>query len=123
MSRFFITTPIYYVNDVPHLGHAYTMVSTDSIARWRRLCGEEVFFLTGTDEHGLKIAQAAAENGMSPKQWTDLLSPRFQDAWRKLNISYDDFIRTTGCAGATNVFGFVVCATMISSAGMTEIDL
>lgn len=95
VSRFFITTPIYYVNDVPHLGHAYTMVSTDSIARWRRLRGEEVFYLTGTDEHGLKIAQAAAENGMSPKQWTDLLSPRFQDAWRKLNISYDDFIRTT----------------------------
>ncbi len=95
MSKFFITTPIYYVNDVPHLGHAYTMVSADALARWHRLCGEEVFFLTGTDEHGLKIAQAAAENGMSPKEWTDQLSPRFESAWRKLNISYDDFIRTT----------------------------
>ncbi len=95
MSRFFITTPIYYVNDVPHLGHAYTMVSADSLARWHRLNADQVFFLTGTDEHGLKIAQAANENGMSPKAWTDRLSPRFQDAWRKLNISYDDFIRTT----------------------------
>ena len=95
VSRFFITTPIYYVNDVPHLGHAYTMVSVDALARWHRLGGEDVFFLTGTDEHGLKIAQAAAENGMSPKEWTDRLSPRFQNAWRRLNISYDDFIRTT----------------------------
>lgn len=95
MSRFFITTPIYYVNDVPHLGHAYTMVSADALARWHRLNADQVFFLTGTDEHGLKIAQAANENGMSPKAWTDRLSPRFQDAWRKLNISYDDFIRTT----------------------------
>ncbi len=95
MSKFFITTPIYYVNDVPHLGHAYTMVSADSFARWHRLISDDVFFLTGTDEHGLKIAQAAAENGMSPKEWTDQLSPRFQDAWQKLNISYDDFIRTT----------------------------
>ncbi len=95
MSEFFITTPIYYVNDVPHLGHAYTMVSADALARWHRLAGDEVFFLTGTDEHGLKISQAAAENNMSPKEWTDQLSPRFQNAWQKLNISYDDFIRTT----------------------------
>lgn len=95
MSEFFVTTPIYYVNDVPHLGHAYTMVSTDALARWHRLMGDEVFFLTGTDEHGLKISQAAAENGMTPRQWTDQLSPRFQNAWRKLDISYDDFIRTT----------------------------
>lgn len=95
VSRFFVTTPIYYVNDVPHLGHAYTMVAADSLARWNRLVGKEVFFLTGTDEHGLKIAQAAAENNMSPKEWTDYLSPRFQNAWRKLDISYDDFIRTT----------------------------
>lgn len=95
MSEFFITTPIYYVNDVPHLGHAYTMVSADALARWHRLMGNQVFFLTGTDEHGLKIAQAAADNGMSPREWTDKLSPRFQNAWRKLDISYDDFIRTT----------------------------
>lgn len=95
MSEYFVTTPIYYVNDVPHLGHAYTMVSTDALARWHRLIGDEVFFLTGTDEHGLKIAQAAQENNMTPKEWTDLLSPRFQNAWQKLNISYDDFIRTT----------------------------
>lgn len=95
MSEFFVTTPIYYVNDVPHLGHAYTMVSTDAIARWHRLMGDEVFFLTGTDEHGLKISQAASENGMTPRQWTDQLSPRFQNAWGKLDISYDDFIRTT----------------------------
>lgn len=116
MPDFFITTPIYYVNDVPHLGHAYTMVSSDAFARWHRLLGEDVFFLTGTDEHGLKIAQAAAENNMSAKEWTDKLSPRFQEAWKRLNISYDDFIRTTetrhyetvqSFLGAINDNGFI----------------
>ncbi|HTW99923.1 MAG TPA: class I tRNA ligase family protein, partial [Acidimicrobiales bacterium] len=79
--RFFVTTPIYYVNDVPHLGTAYTTVNADALARWHRLAGDEVFFLTGTDEHGLKIARAAADQAMSPKAWADVTSQRFREAW------------------------------------------
>lgn len=94
-ESFYITTPIYYVNGVPHLGHAYTMVATDSFARWHRMLGEDVFFLTGTDEHGLKVAQAAEENGRTPKEWVDLVSQGFVEAWETLGITYDDFIRTT----------------------------
>jgi methionyl-tRNA synthetase len=92
---FFVTTPIYYVNDAPHIGHAYTTVAADVLARWRRLFGDDVLFLTGTDEHGLKIAQAAADNGISPKEMADRTSERFREAWKQLGISYDDFIRTT----------------------------
>ncbi len=95
MPRYYITTPIYYVNDAPHVGHAYATVNADALARWHRLVGDEVFFLTGTDEHGQKVARAAEENGVSPEAWTDRLAPRFQDAWRDLDISNDDFIRTT----------------------------
>ena len=95
MARFYVTTPIYYVNDAPHIGHAYTTVIADALARWHRLLGDEVFFLTGTDEHGLKVAQTAEQNGVSPKDWTDRTSERFRDAWATLDIAYDDFIRTT----------------------------
>ena len=95
MGRFYVTTPIYYVNDAPHIGHAYTTVTADGIARWHRLQNDDVFFLTGTDEHGKKIAETAEKNGVSPQAWTDRTSERFKDAWRLLNISYDDFIRTT----------------------------
>ncbi len=95
VARFYITTPIYYVNDAPHIGHAYTTVQADAQARWHRLVGDDVFFLTGTDEHGAKVAEAAAEQGMSPKEWTDRTSRRFQEAWSLLEISNDDFIRTT----------------------------
>jgi methionyl-tRNA synthetase len=95
MSRYFITTPIYYVKDAPHVGHAYTTVNADALARWHRLVGDDVFFLTGTDEHGQKVARAADEQGMEPLAWTDLLSPRFAEAWAGLDISTDDFIRTT----------------------------
>ena len=95
MARFFLTTPIYYVNDAPHIGHAYTTVIADALARWHRLLGDDVFFLTGTDEHGLKVAQAAEANGVSPKEWADLTAVRFVEAWRELGISYDDFIRTS----------------------------
>ena len=90
-----MTTPIYYVNDAPHLGTAYATVNADAVARWHRLVGDETFFLTGTDEHGLKIARAAAAQGVSAGQWADVMSQRFLDAWRALDISNDDFIRTT----------------------------
>ena len=95
MARFYATTPIYYVTDAPHIGHAYTTVTTDALCRWRRLLGDDVFFLTGTDEHGLKVARAAAEAGHSPREHADVMSARYREAWDHLDISYDDFIRTT----------------------------
>jgi methionyl-tRNA synthetase len=94
-GRFYVTTPIYYVNDVPHIGHAYTTVTADALARWHRLIGDDVFFLTGTDEHGLKVARAAAERGLEPLAHADATSERFRETWRLLDISNDDFIRTT----------------------------
>ena len=95
MGRFYISTPIYYVNAEPHLGHAYTTIVADAIARWNRLLGNEVKFLTGTDEHGLKIQQAAEAAGSTPQAFTDEIAPKFAAAWDRLNISNDDFIRTT----------------------------
>ena len=92
---FYLTTPIYYVNDRPHLGHAYTTIVADAMARYRRLAGDDVWFLTGTDEHGDKIAQAAAAAGMTPQQLADRNSAAFRDAWRQLGIEYSDYIRTT----------------------------
>ena len=95
MARFYITTPIYYANDAPHVGTAYTTVNADALARWHRLIGDETKFLTGTDEHGQKVADAAAKNDQLPQEWTDLKSQQFRQAWEALDISYDDFIRTT----------------------------
>lgn len=95
MPRFYVTTPIYYVNDVPHIGHAYTTVIADAVARWHRLLGDEVWFLTGTDEHGLKVQRAAEERGLTPVEHADATSDRFREAWKLLDISNDDFIRTT----------------------------
>ncbi len=95
MANFSLTTPIYYVNAKPHLGHAYTTIIGDAVARWHRLMGDDVFFLTGTDEHGLKIQQAAEAAGLTPKEFADGIAPQFEEAWKKLNISNDDFIRTT----------------------------
>jgi methionyl-tRNA synthetase len=92
---FFITTPIYYVNDLPHLGHAYTTVACDALARFMRLDGRRVKFLTGTDEHGQKVAQSAAAAGLSPQDFADRNSARFREVSRLLNISDDEFIRTT----------------------------
>ncbi|MCL4554831.1 MAG: methionine--tRNA ligase [Actinobacteria bacterium] len=92
---FYITTPIYYVNAVPHLGTAYTTIAADALARYRRMTGHDVFFLTGLDEHGQKVAQTAEENGMSPQEWCDAIAPRFVEAWELLGITNDDFIRTT----------------------------
>jgi methionyl-tRNA synthetase len=94
-NRFYITTPIYYVNAEPHLGHAYSTVVADVQNRFHRLLGEETFFLTGTDEHGDKIVQAAEKLGMSPKQYTDMISGKFRATWPLLQIEPDRFIRTT----------------------------
>ena len=95
MSRFYVTTPIYYVNDVPHIGHAYTTVTADGLARWHRLLGDDVHFLTGVDEHGLKVQRAAEANGLTPREQADRTSARYREAWELLDISNDDFIRTT----------------------------
>ena len=94
-NTFYITTPIYYVNDVPHIGHAYTTIAADVLARYWRLRGREVFFLTGLDEHGQKVQQAAAKAGIPPQTHCDKLAPQFQTLWQRLNISNDAFIRTT----------------------------
>ena len=91
----FHTTPIYYVNDVPHPGHAYTTVAADTLARARRLRGHDVFFLTGTDEHGQNIERTAREKGMAPQEYCDRIAARFRELWDKLDITYDRFIRTT----------------------------
>jgi methionyl-tRNA synthetase len=95
MSRFYVTTPIYYVNDKPHLGHAYTTLCADVLARWHRLRGEDVFFLTGTDEHGVKVQQSAEAAGLSPLEFAGQNAQKFKDAWAALNISHDYFIRTS----------------------------
>ena len=103
-ERFYITTPIYYVNGQPHIGHAYTSIAADVLARWMRLEGRDVFFLTGTDEHGQKVAQAAAAAGKDPQGFVDGLAAEFVDMAARMKISNDDFIRTTeerhklGCA-------------------------
>jgi methionyl-tRNA synthetase len=92
---FYITTPIYYPNDVPHIGHAYTSVAADFIARFHRLRGDDVFHLTGTDEHGLKLQRAAEAAGQDPKAWVDEMEPRWREVWSRLEIANDDYIRTT----------------------------
>lgn len=94
-KTFYITTPIYYPNDIPHLGHAYTTIAADVLARWNKLLGKDVFFLTGTDEHGKKLQRTAEAAGKSPKEFLDNIIPEFKSAWEKLNIQYDRFIRTT----------------------------
>ena len=95
MEPFYVTTPIYYVNDVPHIGHTYTTLAADTIARWKRLAGADVYFVTGTDEHGVNIERKAREAGVSPQAWTDQIAPKWQALWKRLGISNDDFIRTT----------------------------
>jgi methionyl-tRNA synthetase len=94
-KTFYVTTPIYYVNDVPHIGHAYSTVGADALARFKRMDGYDVYFLTGTDEHGQKIAKSAKEKGLEPKQLADQVVERFKDAWARLGVTYDRFIRTT----------------------------
>ncbi len=94
-SRYYITTPIYYVNGSPHIGHAYTSIAADVMARWARLEGRKVFFLTGTDEHGQKVEKAAQDAGVTPQAFTDEISAQFRAVANALDVSYDDFIRTT----------------------------
>ncbi len=94
-EKFYLTTPLYYVNSKPHIGHAYTEIASDVLARWHRMNGREVLFLTGTDEHGQKVDKAAKEAGLSPQEFTDKISLTFRELWKTLGIEYDDFIRTT----------------------------
>jgi methionyl-tRNA synthetase len=94
-DTFYITTPIYYPNDVPHIGHAYDALAADFIARYHRLRGEQVFHLTGVDEHGLKLQRAAEAAGKDPKTWVDEMDPKWREVWARLDIAYDAYIRTT----------------------------
>jgi len=94
-KTFYVTTPIYYVNDVPHIGNAYTTIMCDTIARYHALKGEQRFFLTGTDENAPKVAAAAKDKGIPPREYVDQLAEQFKGVWNSLGIKYDDFIRTT----------------------------
>lgn len=94
-KSFYVTTPIYYVNDVPHIGHGYSTIIADTIARYKRFKGYDVLFLTGTDEHGQKVEKAARDRGLSPQEHCDLMVGPWKELWKRLNVSYDDFIRTT----------------------------
>lgn len=110
MSKFYITTPIYYVNARPHVGHAYTQVAVDALARYHRLLGEEVFFLTGTDEHGEKIEEACVKAGLgkgNEKEFVDGIVSKFKDAWKRLDIKYDYFIRTTDKEHIDTIWDFL----------------
>jgi len=105
--KFYVTTPIYYVNDIPHIGHAYTTIAADILARYHRLKGYDVFFLTGTDEHGQKVEKAAIEKGRSPKEHADLLVENYKAIWKKLHITNDAFIRTTDANHVKTVQGIL----------------
>jgi methionyl-tRNA synthetase len=94
-ANFYITSPIYYVNDSPHIGHAYTSIACDALARFHRLKSHQVFFLTGTDEHGQKVEKSALNKAKNPQQFCDEVSQKFRDLTEVLNLSNDDFIRTT----------------------------
>jgi methionyl-tRNA synthetase len=113
METFYVTTPIYYVNDAPHIGHAYTTLAADALARYHRQLGKRVYFLTGTDEHGQKMQRAAQAQGKTPIQLADENATRFRELWTRMNISYDDFIRTSEPrhqAGVVELFQKVVAA-------------
>jgi methionyl-tRNA synthetase len=107
IGKFYITTPLYYVNDAPHIGHAYTTIAADVFARWHRLRGDKVFFLTGTDEHGEKVQRAAEAAGEEPKAFVDRISQRYRDTWKRFDISHDKFIRTTDQSHIDAVIEFV----------------
>ncbi|MDQ6887379.1 MAG: class I tRNA ligase family protein, partial [Gemmatimonadota bacterium] len=103
MKKFYLTTAIDYANGDPHLGHAFEKIGADVIARYHRVRGDDVHFLMGMDEHGQKVAQAAAERGIAPQQLADSIAGTFQAMWKRLGISYDQFIRTTTEAHKTGV--------------------
>jgi methionyl-tRNA synthetase len=102
-KAFYVTTPIYYVNGLPHIGHSYTTIAADCLARHQRQRGSDVLFLTGTDEHGQKVLKAAQEKGLTPQAFADSIIPRFKEVWERLGITYDDFIRTTESRHAQTV--------------------
>ena len=118
MAKFYVTTPIYYVNDVPHIGHAYTTIAADVTARYHRLMGDDTFFLTGTDEHGQNIERIAEEKGVSPQQYCDQIVARFKELWQMLDISNDYFIRTTDERHVTAVQAFA--RALLSSGDVYE---
>ena len=95
-ASFYATTPIFYVNAEPHLGHAYTTILVDVVTRYYRLKGDDTYFLTGTDEHGEKVAKAATAAGKTPQEYVDLVAGQFQATWDQMGIKYDEFMRTTG---------------------------
>ena len=94
-EKFYITTPIYYTNNYLHIGHSYTTIATDTMARYKKLKGYDVKFLTGSDEHGQKIEESAKQKGISPKQYVDHITDHIKELWKLLNIDYDYYIRTT----------------------------
>jgi methionyl-tRNA synthetase len=106
-ETFYITTPIYYVNDLPHIGHIYTTVVADTIARYKRMRGFDVRFLTGTDEHGQKMDRTAREQGITPKELADRVVGRYPPLWETLAITNDDFIRTTEPRHRTGVAALI----------------
>jgi len=106
-KTFYVTTAIDYVNAEPHIGHAYQKIVADALSRWHKLLGEDIFFLTGTDEHGKKIAESAEKANLSPKEFTDKMSEKFKNAWKKLNIGYSRFIRTTDKGHERTVLDFI----------------
>ena len=107
MSKFYITTPIYYVNAKPHIGHAYTTLAADVLARWHKGRGDDVFFLTGTAEHGEKIAESAQKAGQEPQAFADEIAQEFKESWQSLGIEYDYFIRTTSKEHEQGVISFL----------------
>src|SRR5579875_2315197 len=122
--KFYLTTPIYYVNGRPHIGHAYTNIVADVLARRHRLLGDDTFFLTGTDEHGQKIERSAAAAGIPPQQWTDQVSAEWRALWDRMGFTYTDYIRTTDPAhkqGVQKLFrtlyerGFIYLSTYTGS--------
>ena len=119
-DTYFLTTPIYYVTATPHLGHAYTTIVGDALARWHRLLGDDVHFLTGTDEHGQKVQDAAEAAGQTPQDFVDAIAPLYQQAWTELDISNDDFIRTTE---ARHKVGVAELLQRCYDAGDIELDV
>ena len=103
---YYLTPPIYYVNDVPHVGHAYTTIAADAVTRARRLRGREAFLLTGTDEHGQNIERIARERGVTPQEHCDAIAARFRSLWQQYDIRYDRFIRTTDDVHKRGVLAF-----------------